>query len=112
MSNLHWHDGGWRRRYFAAFVAVHGRFGSLYIARRPRLNFNKAKHIGIPADQVDFSRLPRRAVVAGHYHITQTAEMEASVVLSTPAGALMRSPLVRRQGMPRQPVEAADGSVG
>ena len=97
---------------FAAFAAVHGGFGSLYITRRPRLNFNKTKHIGIPADQVDFSPLSRRAVVASHDHVPQAAEMEACVVFALPAGALMLRPLVRRQSMPRQPVEAADGGVG
>jgi hypothetical protein len=38
--------------------------------------------------------------------------MEASVLLATPAGALMRWPLVGRQSLLRQRVEAADGSVG
>ena len=56
--------------------------------------------------------MPRRAIVAGHDNVTQAAEMEAGIVLSAPAGALMRRPLIRRQSMPRQPVEAADGSVG
>jgi hypothetical protein len=98
--------------YFAAFMAVHGCFGGLHVTRCPRLNFNKTKHIGIPADQVDFPRLPRRAVVAGHDDITQAAEMEAGVLLAAPPGALMRRPLVRRQSMTRQPVEAADGCVG
>jgi hypothetical protein len=38
--------------------------------------------------------------------------MEAGVLLATPPGALIRRPLVGRQSLPRQPVEAADGSVG
>jgi hypothetical protein len=54
----------------------------------------------------------RRAVVAGHNPIAQAAEMEAGVLLATPTSALMRRRLVRRQGMPRQPVEAADDCVG
>jgi hypothetical protein len=100
------------RRHFAAFMAVDGCLGSLHVARRPRLNFNKTKHICIPADQVDFSRLPRRAVVAGHDHIPLAPQMEAGIVLTAPAGALVRRPLVGRQSMPRQPVKAADGGVG
>jgi hypothetical protein len=97
---------------FAAFVAIYGCFGGLYVARRPGLNLNKTQHIGIPADQVDFSRMPRRAVVAGHNDVTQAAEMETGVVLPATAGALVRRPLVGRQSMPRQPVKAADGGVG
>jgi len=93
-------------------MAVYGRLGSLHVARCPRLNLNKTQHIGIPTYQVNFSRLPRRTVVAGHNNVPQAAQMEAGVVFSTPAGALMCRPLVRRQSMPRQPVKAADGSVG
>jgi hypothetical protein len=38
--------------------------------------------------------------------------MEVSVFFAAPAGALMRGQFVRRQSMPGEPVEAADGSVG
>src|SRR5580700_5830159 len=38
--------------------------------------------------------------------------MEACVIFLAPAGALMRWPLVGGQSLPRQPDEAADGSVG
>jgi hypothetical protein len=38
--------------------------------------------------------------------------MKAGILLAAPAGALVLRPLVRRQSMPRQPVEAADGGVG
>src|SRR5580658_2037192 len=71
---------------FAAFVAIHSRLGSLHVARCARLNLNKAKHIGIPTDQVDFSRLSRRTVVAGHDNIPQAAKVEAGVVLPAPSG--------------------------
>jgi hypothetical protein len=100
------------RGRFAAFVAIHGCLGSLHVTGRPRLNFHKTKHIGTPADQVDFSRVPRSAVVAGADNVARAAKMESRRHLPAPAGALMRRPLVGRQSMPRQPVEAADGSVG
>jgi len=65
-------------------VAISGRFGGLYAARRPRLNFNKTRQLGTPADQLDFSRLPRRAVVAGDDDVTQAAQMEVSVRFAAP----------------------------
>ncbi len=92
-------------------MAVHSRLGSLDIARCSSLNFNKTKNIGVPADQVDFSPLPRRAVVAGHDDVTQPAEMEVSVFFTAPAGALMLRLPVRRQSVLRQPVKAANGCV-
>jgi hypothetical protein len=45
-------------------------------------------------------------------HVAQAAKMEACVIFPAPAGALMRWPLVGGQSLPRQPDEAADGSVG
>src|SRR5260370_34676937 len=55
----------------AAFVPVHGGLRGLHIARRSCLNFNKTKHIRIPADQVDFPTATRRAEIARHHHITR-----------------------------------------
>jgi hypothetical protein len=82
------------------------------MSRDVRVLTSMKQRIGTAADQVDFSRRARRAVVAGHNPIAQAAEMEAGVLLATPASALMRRRLVRRQGMPRQSVEAADDCVG
>jgi hypothetical protein len=92
-------------------MAVHCRLGSLYVERRTGFNLNKTKYIVVPADQVNLSPLPWRAVVSGHDGVTQLAEMEVSVFFALPAGALMRGQCVWRQSMPGQPVEAADGSV-
>jgi hypothetical protein len=92
-------------------MAVHRRFGSLHVNGCSGLNFNKTKNIVVPADQVDFSPLPHRAVVPGDDDVTQLAQMEVSVFFAVPAGALMLRLPVRRQSVPRQPVEAADGCV-
>jgi hypothetical protein len=93
-------------------VAVHCRLGRLYVERCTGFNLNKTKNIVVPADQVNFSPLPWRAVVSGHDDVTQLAKMEVSVFFAAPAGALMLRLSVRRQSVLRQPVEAADGCVG
>jgi hypothetical protein len=92
-------------------MAVHCRLGSLHVNGCSGLNLNKTNNIVVPADQVDFSPLPRRAVVPGHDDVTQPAEMEVSVFLAAPASALMLRLPVRGQSVLRQPVKAADGCV-
>ncbi len=63
-------------RDFPAFVPVHGCLGRLHILRCAGLNFNEAKNIAVPSDQIDFSPRASSAIVAGDHGIPELAEMK------------------------------------
>jgi hypothetical protein len=89
----------------APLVPVHRRFSRLHIACGPSLNLHKAKNIVFPPDQINLSPAARRPEVPRHHRVTQRPKMEVSRLFSPPPSAMMRSSLLRRQGMLRQPVQ-------
>ena len=85
MSNRHWHAGGWRRRYSRARRLLRGVYvgvAGVFTSRDVRvLTSIKPSTSALQPIRVDFSRVPRSAVVAGHDHVTQAAKMGASALL-------------------------------
>ena len=94
--------------HFPPFVPVHGRFWRLHVARGPRLNFNEAKNVCIPTNQVNLPSATRRTKVARHDGITQLSQVRISVFLTAPANALMARHRVRRKGALCNPIQSAD----
>jgi hypothetical protein len=95
-------------------MAVNGRLRRLHVARRPRLNFYKAKHIRFPANQIDLSAVLWGPEVARHHGVTELPQMKVSVFLSAATGALVLRvfvSLLGRQRTMRQPIEDTDGRV-
>src|SRR5216683_3885688 len=78
-----------------ALLAVYGCGGKFYIAGCTSFDFDKAEHVLIPADQVNFSMMPWRAEVAGNHDVSATAQVEVGVLLTAPAGALMGGRILR-----------------
>ena len=94
--------------HLAPFVPVHGGLGSLHIPRCPSLNFNKTKHISIPANQVDFASILRRTKIARHDHIAQLPQMEERFLFAIRTGAEVSRPRIRRQDSLTNPIQPAN----
>jgi hypothetical protein len=95
-------------RYFAPFVPVYRRLSGLYVARGPRLNFNKAKNICVPANQVDLAAAARRAEVSRHHRVSQLPQMEVRRFFAARASLLMPRPRVRREHVQPHPIQTID----
>jgi len=93
------------------FVAIHCRFGGLYVARGARLNFDKTQDILVPPNQVDFSPSTRRPKVARHHHVPQTPQVEVRIFLAPPPRPLMHGGIVGRKRSLRHPVQRPNRSL-
>jgi hypothetical protein len=93
-------------------MTIDSRLGGLYITGSPCLNFNKTKHIAIPADQVNLASVTWGPVVPGNHQVTKFPQMEVGVFLAATASPLMlRSPICR-EDVSGGPIEAADNRAG
>src|SRR5580765_6125882 len=97
-------------RHFPSLVPIDSRFRALHIARRPRLNFYKTKHIFLPPDQVDFSTMSRRPKVARNDHITCLSQMEVRIFLTSHAHPQMSRHTTWRKYPVCNPVQGLDHS--
>jgi|SRR5579872_394504 len=95
----------------ALLVAIDGSFGGLDVVSGARLDFHKAKHILVPAYEVDFAPRMRRAEVAGDHQISVAPEIEVGILLTALPGALVLGARIGRQGMVRKPVKGTNGGV-
>jgi hypothetical protein len=93
-------------------MSIDCRLRGLYIARCPRLNLNKTKHIAIPADQVNFAPVTWSPVVPGNHQVTEFPQMEVGVFLPAPPGSLVFGSLVGAAGIPGDPIETSDDGAG
>ncbi len=93
-------------------MTIDSRLGGLYIARRPCLNFNKTKHIAIPADQVNFATVTWSPVVPGNHQVAEFPQMEVGVFLASPPSSLVCRSLVGKEGMLGNPIETSDDGAG
>src|SRR6185437_507873 len=71
-------------------------------------DFDEAKYVAVPADEVNFTPAPMRAVVARHHHISEAAKMKVSVFFAAPSGPLVRRSIVRRTNTIRNVVDCMD----
>lgn len=71
-------------------LAIDGGFGRFDVMRRPRLDFNEAKDIPVPSDQIDIPSPPWRAKISRHHHIAQPAQMKVGSFFATPTSLLVR----------------------
>jgi len=104
-----------RRRYSRTTAAISRRWWRSTAATpvftslgASSLNFHQAKHILLPADQIDLAAALRRREIPRHPGIALLSEMKASLfslfLPPTPGWQVSRK-IVRRQGVLRQPVE-------
>lgn len=73
----------------AAFLAIDGRLGGLYVARGACFDFDEAQHVFVPADQVDLSVVTWRTEVARDHDVSALAKIKVGVFFATAAGAEM-----------------------
>lgn len=95
---------------FPALVPVHSCLGRLHVLCCARFNFNKAKYIVVPSDQVDLSATTRRAIVTGDYGVAQLSEMKVSFLFATPSNLLVPRTLMRRQESGRHQIHGTNES--
>ncbi len=94
-----------------AFIAIHSGFGRLHIARRPRLHFDEAQHIPIPADEINLPPPPRRTKISRHHHIAKPPQIEISIFFTATPSPLMLRNFFRLQRVARQPIQRPNGRV-
>jgi len=80
-----------------AFRPIHGCFGGFDVARRASFHFDDAQSIAVPADQVDFPSMLRRAEVAGDDGVTAPAKIEICFFLASPASSQVGGCLLRQE---------------
>src|SRR5208337_3729653 len=69
------------QRKLSLFIAIYGGFRGLRITLAASLHFNKTQDVPIPAGQIEFAAMMRRAVVARDDHVAATAQVKISVFL-------------------------------
>jgi hypothetical protein len=95
-------------RQFAPFVPVDGRLSSLYVTRGPRLNFDKAKNVGIPANQIDLPAVARRAEVSRHHRVPHFPQIKVCRFFPARASLLMPWPRVGREHAQPHPIQTTN----
>src|SRR5579863_331863 len=96
----------------ALLVAVNRSFGGLHVVGGARLNLNKTEHIAVPPDEIDFSAMVRRAVVASDHDVSRAPQMKISGLFTAATGYLMSGSIAMRQSAVREPIKNADDRVG
>ena len=51
------------------------------------LDFDETEHVLVPADQINFSMMPRRAEIARDHDVAAATKVEVGVFLAATAGA-------------------------
>ena len=88
-----------------ALVLVNGGLPGLYIKRGPGLDFDKAKNVVFPCNQVDLPAAARRAEISGHHGVAQLSEVEVGCFFSALAGELMLGNFLGRKSMLGEPIQ-------
>lgn len=76
-----------------ALLPINGGFGWFDVMRGAGLDLDETKNIFVPSDEIDFSMMPRRAVVTGDYHVTLAAKIEVRIFLPPAADKQVRRKL-------------------
>src|SRR5579871_1909925 len=76
-------------RDFPPFVPIDRSFCRFHIARCSGLNFDKAKHILVPPDQIDLSTIFRRSIIPGYNRVAEFSQIEERLPFSTHSYAKM-----------------------
>src|SRR5579862_6221208 len=92
-------------------LVVDGRFGRLYVASGPGLDFNKTEDVFVPANEVDLPSTMGRAKVTGNDDVAQFAQIEVGIFLAAASGKLMGRRLVGREHATGKRVEGAYGRM-
>src|SRR5208282_4522191 len=98
-------------RQSTLFVAVHSRFGRLYVVGGTCFHFDKTQYIFVPANYVDFSPPAWRAKVARHHHVSQAPQVEVRSFLPAPSRPLMHGRNVGRKCVLCHPVQGKNCSL-
>jgi hypothetical protein len=94
--------------HFAPLVPVDRRYSGFHIVGCARLNFNKAKDIAVPPDQVDLAPAARGAKVARYHNVTAAPQVEVSVFFAAPAYMQVSRRHSGGEHTLRNPIQAAD----
>jgi len=70
-------------------LAVHSGSRRLYVTRGAGFDFDKAKHVFVPADQINFAVMPRRPEISCNHDITAPSQIEVGFFFAATPGALM-----------------------
>src|SRR5258705_13963634 len=73
----------------AALLAIHRCLCRLNIVCGAGFDFDKAKHILVPSDQVNLSMMPGSAKIPSHHDVSAPPQIEKSIFLTATAGALV-----------------------
>ena len=76
------------------FCVVYSGFCGLHSMRGAGFHFNEAEVVAIPGDEIKFAAATRRAIVAGHDDVPETAQVEVGVFFTATAGALVGREMV------------------
>lgn len=87
------------------------RFSGLHVVRGASLDLDEAQHIVVPADQVNFAVMARRAVITRDHLVAKTAQIEISVLFTALSDTLARSGASRRPALRRKSVQYAKGEL-
>jgi hypothetical protein len=70
-------------------------FSRLYCVRGAGFDFNEAKHVFVPADEIDFSTAARGAEVAGDDDVAKTAKIEVGIFFAAMTGVEVDRAFIR-----------------
>jgi len=93
-----------------SLLAIHSRGSGFHVTRSSRLHFNKAEDIVVPANQINFTMMPRRTVIACDHAVSAMAQVEISVFLTAFSGAEMGRSL-RINLLRRDPIQQAKAGL-
>src|SRR5438034_9885882 len=75
-------------------LAIHRCGSGLHVARCTGCGLDEAKHIFVPSNKIDFSVMPRGAVISRNHYISTPAEIEVGIFFASAAGSEVRGGLV------------------
>ncbi len=71
----------------ASLLAIYRCSSRFDVVRGTGFDLAEAEHIFVPADEIDFAVMPRRAVVSRNHDVSTPAQIEISIFLSATTGA-------------------------
>jgi hypothetical protein len=92
--------------------AIHGVFLGLNVPSGASFDFDEAKYVLVPGDQIDFTATIGRSKIARDHYISNLSEIEVGGFFTAPTGSQMIWNDLRRQSFCGDPVEGSNDGVG
>ncbi len=93
-------------------LTIHRCFGGLDVVAGAGFYFDDAEHVTIPADEIKFSAVVGRAVVASNHDVAAPAEVEVGSLLTPAPGLQMGRNVFRGKSPGGQPIKGAERGLG